>query len=63
MVRGLAQFVNALYQHDQQFSALNTDLASFTGKFTNTNRELADALRDTNTLLASVRNFVDQNGA
>ena len=63
VVRGLAQFVNALYQHDQQFSALNTDLASFTGKFTNTNRELADALRDTNTLLASVRKFVDQNGA
>ena len=63
VVRSLAQFVNALYQHDQQFSALNSDLAGFTGKFTNTNRELADALRDTNTLLGTVRKFVDQNGA
>lgn len=63
VVRSLAQFVDALYQHDQQFSSLNSDLASFTGKFTNTNRELANALRDTNTLLASVRKFVDQNGA
>ena len=34
VVRSLAVFVNALYQSDQQFVALNTDLASFTNKFT-----------------------------
>ncbi len=40
VVRSLALFVNALYQSDQQFVALNNDLASFTDKFTNTNNEV-----------------------
>src|ERR1700693_235374 len=62
VVRSLALFVNALYQSDQQFVALNTDLASFTNKFTNTNNEVANALRDLNQLLTTTRQFVDKNG-
>jgi phospholipid/cholesterol/gamma-HCH transport system substrate-binding protein len=62
VVRSLALFVNALYQSDQQFTALNTDLASFTNKFTNTDREVANALRDLNGLLSTTRKFVNQNG-
>ena len=38
-------FVNALYQNDQQFVALNSDLAGFTNTFTNTNSEVATACR------------------
>ena len=41
VVRSLALFVNALYKSDQQFVALNNDLASFTNKFTNTDREVS----------------------
>jgi phospholipid/cholesterol/gamma-HCH transport system substrate-binding protein len=62
VVRSLALFVNALYRNDQQFVALNNDLASFTGKFTNTDREVANALRDINTLLTNTRQFFDRNG-
>ena len=62
VVRSLALFVNALYQSDQQFVALNTDLASFTNKFTNTDNEVANALRDLNQLLTTTRQFVDKNG-
>src|ERR1700720_2801511 len=62
VVRSLALFVNALYQSDQQFVALNTDLASFTNKFTNTNNEVSNALRDLNQLLTTTRGFVDKNG-
>ena len=62
VVRSLALFVNALYQSDQQFVALNTDLASFTNKFTNTNNEVSNALRDLNQLLTTTRQFVDKNG-
>ena len=62
VVRSLALFVNALYQSDQQFVALNSDLASFTNKFTNTNNEVSNALRDLNQLLTTTRGFVDKNG-
>ena len=62
VVRSLALFVNALYQSDQQFVALNNDLASFTNKFTNTNNEVSNALRDLNQLLTTTRQFVDKNG-
>ena len=62
VVRSLALFVNALYQSDQQFVALNTDLASFTNKFTNTDNEVSNALRDLNQLLTTTRQFVDKNG-
>ena len=62
MVKSLALFVNALYRSDQQFVALNNDLAQFTNSFTNTDRELATALQDLNELLSTTRRFLDENG-
>jgi phospholipid/cholesterol/gamma-HCH transport system substrate-binding protein len=62
VVRSLAVFVNALYQSDQQFVALNNNLASFTNKFTQTNTEVSNALRDLDQLLTTTRGFVDKNG-
>jgi phospholipid/cholesterol/gamma-HCH transport system substrate-binding protein len=62
VVKSLALFVNALYKSDQQFVALNDDLATFTNAFTNTDREVADALRDLNGLLTTTRQFIDKNG-
>ncbi len=62
VIKSLALFVNALYQSDQQFVALNDDLAQFTNSFTNTDRELANALADLNQLLTTTRQFFDENG-
>jgi phospholipid/cholesterol/gamma-HCH transport system substrate-binding protein len=62
IVRSLALFVNALYQSDKQFVALNSDLASFTGKFARNNHDVADTLRDLNALLSTTRQFVNKNG-
>lgn len=61
VVKSLALFVNALYRSDQQFVALNDDLAQFTDSFTNTDRELATALQDLNELLTTTRGFLDEN--
>ncbi|BBW99331.1 mammalian cell entry protein [Mycolicibacterium moriokaense] len=61
VVKSLALFVNALYKSDQQFVALNNDLATFTSAFTNTNREVANALQDLNSLLSTTRQFLDEN--
>ncbi len=61
VVRSLAVFVNALHRNDQQFVALNNDLARFTNTFTNTDRELADALRNLDGLLTTTRQFLDEN--
>src|SRR5882757_8488497 len=63
VVKSLALFVNALYKSDQQFVALNDDLAQFTNSFTNTDREVATALRDLNQLLTTTRGFLDENGS
>jgi len=62
VIKSLALFVNALYQSDQQFVALNNDLATFTNSFTNTNREVANALADLNQLLTTTRQFITKNG-
>jgi phospholipid/cholesterol/gamma-HCH transport system substrate-binding protein len=62
VIKSLALFVNALYQSDQQFVALNDDLATFTNAFTNTNREVANALQDLNQLLTTTRQFISKNG-
>ena len=62
VVKSLALFVNALYKSDQQFVALNNDLAKFTNAFTNTDREVANALQDLNQLLATTRDFIGKNG-
>ncbi|MGV0803257.1 mammalian cell entry protein, partial [Mycolicibacterium elephantis] len=61
VVKSLALFVNALHQSDQQFVALNDDLAQFTNAFTNTDREVSKALRDLNELLTTTRGFLDEN--
>jgi len=61
VVKSLALFVNALYRSDQQFVALNNDLAQFTDSFTNTDRELANALQDLEQLLSTTRGFLDKN--
>src|SRR6476659_1354309 len=61
VVKSLALFVNALYKSDQQFVALNDDLATFTNAFSNTDREVANALQDLNQLLSTTRSFLDKN--
>jgi phospholipid/cholesterol/gamma-HCH transport system substrate-binding protein len=61
VVKSLALFVNALHKSDQQFVALNNDLAKFTNSFTNTDREVANALQDLNQLLTTTRGFLDKN--
>jgi phospholipid/cholesterol/gamma-HCH transport system substrate-binding protein len=61
VVKSLALFVNALYKNDQQFVALNNDLASFTNKFAQTDHQVADALREINQLLTTTRQFLDKN--
>ena len=62
VIKSLALFVNALYKSDQQFVALNDDLAQFTNAFTNTNREVANALQDLNQVLTTTRQFISENG-
>src|SRR5690349_7562541 len=62
VVKSLALFVNALYQNDRQFVELNNDLATFTNSFTNTDREVANALQDLNQLLSTTRQFISKNG-
>ena len=62
VIKSLALFVNALYKNDQQFVQLNNDLATFTNAFTNTDREVANALRDLNSLLTTTRQFISRNG-
>ena len=62
VIKSLALFVNALYQSDQQFVALNNNLATFTNSFTNTNREVANALQELNQLLTTTRQFISKNG-
>src|SRR6185312_5659354 len=61
VLRSLALFVNALHQHDQQFTQLNTDLAQFTAAFTNTDQELANATQRFDGLIATARGFFDDN--
>jgi len=62
VIKGLALFVNALYQSDHQFVELNNDLATFTSSFTNTDREVAAAVQDLNQLLTTTRQFIGKNG-
>ena len=63
MIKSLALFVNALYKSDQQFVALNDNLAQFTNSFTNSDREVANAVQDLNQLLTTTRGFLDENSA
>ncbi|MDT5259643.1 MAG: phospholipid/cholesterol/gamma-HCH transport system substrate-binding protein [Mycobacterium sp.] len=61
VLHSLALFVNALHQNDKQFVALNQNLAQFTNSFTNTDHEFADAVRQFDKLLPTVRKFFAEN--
>lgn len=63
VTKSLALFVNTLAKDDKEFVALNTELATFTDKFTNSDQEVAQAVRDINALLTTARKFVDDNGS
>ena len=63
VLKSLALFVNALHKSDQQLVALNTDLATFTNSFANTDQEVANAVKDINSLLTTARKFIDDNGS
>ncbi|OBF51618.1 mammalian cell entry protein [Mycobacterium sp. 852002-50816_SCH5313054-b] len=61
VVRSLAQFVNALHKDDRQFVALNTNLAQFTDELTGSDHDLANALQQFDSLLSTLRPFLDKN--
>ena len=61
VVRSLSLFVNALHSDDQQFVALNQNLAEFTGKLAGSDKDLSNAIRETDSLLTTVRPFVEKN--
>jgi phospholipid/cholesterol/gamma-HCH transport system substrate-binding protein len=63
VTKSLALFVNALHQNDKQFVALNNNLATFTTSLSNSDQELANAVKDIDTLLKTARKFVDDNGS
>ena len=59
-VRGLAMFGNTLYQSDQQFVQLNSDLAQFTNAFSN-DPDLANVMGDVDNMVNTLRRFLDEN--
>ena len=61
VVHSLALFVNALHKDDQQFVALNKNLAQFTDKLTGSDRDLANAIQQFDSLLSTLRPFLDKN--
>ena len=63
VTKSLALFVNALHQNDEQFVALNNNLAQFTSSLNNSDQEIAQAVRDIDTLMKTARKFVDDNGS
>ncbi|OBJ85088.1 virulence factor Mce family protein [Mycobacterium sp. 1245852.3] len=61
VVRSLALFVNALHQDDQQFVALNQNLADFTTRLAHSDSDLSNAVQQIDSLLATIRPFLDKN--
>src|SRR6201998_60305 len=61
VLRSLALFVNALHQDDQQFVALNQNLAELTGRLAGSDNDLANAVQQVDSLLSSLRPFLDKN--
>jgi phospholipid/cholesterol/gamma-HCH transport system substrate-binding protein len=61
VLHSLALFVNALHQDDQQFAALNQNLAQVSDSLTGTDHALADAVQQTDDLLGTVRPFFANN--
>ena len=60
-VRSLAVFVKALDRNDQQFVALNRDMAKFTSNLTSTDQALATAADQFYATMTIVKAFLDQN--
>ncbi|MCV7261051.1 virulence factor Mce family protein [Mycobacterium shimoidei] len=61
VLHSLALFVNALRQDDQQFVALNKDLAQFTENLTSADQAAAEAIRQTDSLLSTAQEFLTAN--
>ncbi|MGF2953660.1 virulence factor Mce family protein, partial [Mycobacterium sp. THU-M116] len=61
VVHSLALFVNALHADDQQFVALNQNLADFTTRLTSSDGALANAVQQFDGLLSTVRPFLEKN--
>ena len=61
VVRSLALFVNALHADDQKFVALNNNLAQFTDSLTSSDRDLANAVQQVDSLLSTFRPFLEKN--
>jgi phospholipid/cholesterol/gamma-HCH transport system substrate-binding protein len=61
VVRSLALFVNALHQDDQQFVALNQNLADFTTRLAHSDSDLANAIQQIDGLLPTLRPFLAKN--
>jgi phospholipid/cholesterol/gamma-HCH transport system substrate-binding protein len=61
VVRSLALFVNALHQDDQQFVALNQNLADFTTRLASSDGALAEATQQFDSLLSTLRPWLDKN--
>ena len=62
IIRNLALFVNTLRANDQQFTALNRDLADVTTALNNSDDELGAGVRDFRALLATTRKLLEDNG-
>jgi phospholipid/cholesterol/gamma-HCH transport system substrate-binding protein len=61
VLRSLAMFVNALHQDDQQFVALNKDLAQLSDNLTSSDQSAANAIRDTDSVLSTAQKFLAEN--
>jgi phospholipid/cholesterol/gamma-HCH transport system substrate-binding protein len=61
VVRSLALFVNALHQDDQQFVALNENLADVTGRLAHSDTDLSNALQQIDSLLPTLRRFLTKD--
>jgi phospholipid/cholesterol/gamma-HCH transport system substrate-binding protein len=61
VLHSLALFVNALHQDDQQFVALNKDLAQFTDNLNSSDQSAANAIQQTDELLSTARKFLTEN--
>src|ERR1700753_1328452 len=61
VVRSLALFVNALHQDDQQFVALNQNLAQLTTRLAGSDSDLANAVQKVDSLLSTPRPWLHKN--
>jgi phospholipid/cholesterol/gamma-HCH transport system substrate-binding protein len=61
VVHSLTLFVNALAKDDQQFVALNQNLADLTGRLAHSDTDLSNAVQQFDSLLTVVRPWIAQN--